>query len=111
MAAGRWGSRAAAALAPSPARASAGSPRDTSTVIRTLWPVKEQPGHADQRELARIRPEHWGLAPAGCATCRWASATTMGSSPARRAAAGSAPERDEDTELAWTGLTEEMGKI
>jgi hypothetical protein len=63
MAAGRWGSRAAAASAPSPARASAGSPRDTSTVIRTLWPVKEQPGHADQRELARIRHEHWGLAP------------------------------------------------
>jgi hypothetical protein len=25
--------------------------------------VKEQPGHVDQRELARIRHEHQGLAP------------------------------------------------
>ena len=26
-------------------------------------PVQEQPGHADQRELARILHEHQGLAP------------------------------------------------
>jgi spectinomycin phosphotransferase len=32
-------------------------------VIRTLSPVKEQPGHIDQRELARILHERWGLAP------------------------------------------------
>src|SRR5215813_9840542 len=45
------------------ARVPAGSPCESAPVIRTLSPVKEQPGHIDQRELACILHEQWGLAP------------------------------------------------
>ena len=55
-AAGPLGQPAAAASAPSPARASAGSARGTSTVIRTLRPVNESDnGPPDRRRLFSLR--------------------------------------------------------
>jgi hypothetical protein len=87
--------------------------------------VKEQPGHIDQRELVHILREQWGLAPGAAdhyaeLTGRRVSAAAMDLYRLRWSLDDIAlfvadfrgpHEQDEDTELAWAGLTDGMGAI